>query len=334
MKFSEVIGQDHVVKVLKGAIELKNISHAYLFAGQRGTGKTSVARILAKEIGCRPNDLYEIDAASSRGIDEIRELRQAVRTLPFESPYKVYIIDEVHMLTKEAFNALLKTLEEPPEHVIFILATTEPHKLPETITSRCQSFIFKKPGIAELKKFIHRLAKEEKVAIEEPAVDLVALLADGSFRDAAGVLQKAISASRDKKIILAEVETVTGAPRAKVIGDFALALLGRETETALALLKQAVDAEVEMKIFVKLVLRLIRLALLSKLAPKLAAELSSGLGEEELKAVEKLKNHERSRDLPAVLKELLSTYDDIGRFYLPHLPLELAVIKLHQGSGQ
>ena len=134
--FKEVLGQDHIVKTLGGAINLGNISHAYLFAGTRGTGKTSIARIFANEIKTTENDLYEIDAASNRGIDDIRELRDSVNVLPFESPYKVYIIDEVHMLTKEAFNALLKTLEEPPKHVIFILATTEIEKLPDTIFSR------------------------------------------------------------------------------------------------------------------------------------------------------------------------------------------------------
>jgi len=157
----EVIGQDHIVKTLEGAIKLGNISHAYLFAGSRGTGKTSVARILARAVGTSSNDISEIDAASNRGIDNVRELREAVNTLPFESPYKVYIIDEVHMLTKEAFNALLKTLEEPPKHVIFILATTELEKLPETVVSRCQLFTFKKPSQMILREMIVKVAKKE-----------------------------------------------------------------------------------------------------------------------------------------------------------------------------
>ena len=139
--FDEVLGQDHIVTTLSESLKLGNVAHAYLFSGGRGTGKTTMARILARAVNCSENDLYEIDAASNRGIDDIRELREAVNTLPFESPYKVYIIDEVHMLTKEAFNALLKTLEEPPAHALFILATTEMDKLPETIVSRCQTFI-------------------------------------------------------------------------------------------------------------------------------------------------------------------------------------------------
>ena len=144
--FAQVIGQEPVIKALQGALSSDSLAHAYLFSGSRGTGKTSIARIFARELGSSENDTYEIDAASNRGIDDIRALRDAVRTLPFDSKYKVYIIDEVHMLTKEAFNALLKTLEEPPRHVIFILATTEEEKLPETIVSRCQSFRFKKPS--------------------------------------------------------------------------------------------------------------------------------------------------------------------------------------------
>ena len=136
--FGEVLGQDHIVKVLESSVETNKVSHAYLFVGSRGTGKTSVARIFAKEIGVSENDLYEIDAASNRGIEDIRALRDGARVLPFDSKYKVYIIDEVHMLSKDAWGALLKTLEEPPKHVIFILATTEVHKVPSTIVSRCQ----------------------------------------------------------------------------------------------------------------------------------------------------------------------------------------------------
>ncbi len=142
--FNEVIGQDHIVKALQGAIASDSISHAYLFSGSRGTGKTSMARIFAKELGTSEDDIYEIDAASHNSVEDIKELNEAVFTLPFRSKFKVYILDEAHMLSKSAWNAFLKTLEEPPHHVIFILATTELEKVPETILSRCQTFIFKK----------------------------------------------------------------------------------------------------------------------------------------------------------------------------------------------
>src|ERR1035437_4444632 len=146
--FDDVIGQDHIVKAIDGAIRGGKVAHAYLLCGPRGTGKTTIARIIARELGTSVSDIYEMDAASNRGIDDIREINDNVRTLPFDSKYKIYILDEVHMFTKEAWNALLKTIEEPPEHVIFILATTEIEKIPETIISRCQSFIFKTPNDA------------------------------------------------------------------------------------------------------------------------------------------------------------------------------------------
>src|SRR3989344_2620043 len=185
-RFADVVGQEHITKVLEAEVKKGTLPHAYLFTGPRGTGKTSVARILAIAAGCEPYDLHEMDAASNRGIDDVRELREAVRTLPFSSPVKVYIIDEVHMLTRESFNALLKTLEEPPTHVIFILATTELAKVPETIVSRCQTFVFKKPSPSLVAERVARIAHDEGYTLEPEAGGLVAFPADGAFRDAEG----------------------------------------------------------------------------------------------------------------------------------------------------
>jgi DNA polymerase-3 subunit gamma/tau len=193
----EIVGQPHITQTLKNALEQQTFSHAYLFTGPKGIGKTSIARILAYEVNKLPYDeeathldIIEIDAASNRRIDEIRELRDKVHIAPTSARFKVYIIDEVHMLTKEAFNALLKTLEEPPEHVIFILATTEAHKLPETIVSRTQRFTFKPVSMAVAIAHLRSIADQEGVQIEDDALELIAQHGGGSFRDSISLLDQ------------------------------------------------------------------------------------------------------------------------------------------------
>lgn len=326
--FAEIIGQEPIVKILTRAVANKTVAHAYLFIGSRGTGKTSVARILAKAIGTKPEDLYEIDGASNRGIDEIRALRDAVSTLPFASPQKVYLIDEVHMLTKEAFNALLKTLEEPPRHVVFILATTEGHKVPETIISRCQSFVFRKPGIKELQEVIERVMKKEGWQIDGSAVELLALLGDGSYRDALGILQKVVDTSTDKKVDAEEVAFLTGAPPALLVRQFIEAVVDGQAAAGLQILNQAASNNQDSKIFLKLVLRQIRLALFCKLAPEVAREMLARASAEEVAFLEKLSARADVKHLPKILKELLVTYDDLGHSFLPFTPLELAILRL------
>jgi len=218
-KFSELIGQDHIRSSIESMIEQSQVGHAFLFSGPRGTGKTTLARLLAKSINCvgkRENaepcescpicleissnrlvDINEIDAASNRGIDEMRELKEKITFAPTMAKYKVYIIDEVHMLTKEAFNALLKTLEEPPKHVVFILATTEQDKILNTITSRCQVFQFRAPTRAMLRETVLSVAKKEKFTLDTHSADMIAIAADGSFRDALSIMQKIMMVSDD-----------------------------------------------------------------------------------------------------------------------------------------
>ena len=194
--FNDIVGQNHIVSVLKNAIDKDQISHAYLFYGSRGTGKTSIAKIFANEVN--GNEIYqkenvdiiEIDAASNNGVDEVRDIKEAIKFLPTEGKYKVYIIDEVHMLTTAAFNALLKTLEEPPAHVIFILATTEIHKIPATILSRCQRFEFKNLSQEQLIDRLKYIAKEENLIIEDAAIEKIATLAKGGLRDAISILDQ------------------------------------------------------------------------------------------------------------------------------------------------
>ncbi len=221
--FGDVVGQADIVTLLEASIKQKKISHAYLFCGGRGTGKTTVARIFARDIGCNPEDIIEIDAASNRGIDEIRELRDAVRTSPFSSQYKVYIVDEAHMLTKEAANALLKTLEEPPSHVIFILATTDPDKLPTTIVSRCQKIVFQAPDLATLAKRLMYVTEKEGKTLKEDAALLIARHGKGSYRDALGMLEQVLTTS-GKTITLEDSMSFLGAPERSVLLDLLTAL--------------------------------------------------------------------------------------------------------------
>ncbi len=227
--FKDVVGQEQVVDLLVNSIKQNKISHAYLFCGGRGTGKTSVARIVAREIGCNPEDIIEIDAASNRGIDEIRELREAVRTAPFSSPYKIYIIDEAHMLTKEASNALLKTLEEPPSHVIFILATTDPEKLPATIVSRCQKVVFKNPSNETLSNQLTRVAEQEGFTLPTDSAALVAIHGKGSYRDALGILEQILAVS-DKKIDHEKVRALLGSSEPELLFTFIEALCKKDAK--------------------------------------------------------------------------------------------------------
>lgn len=235
--FSDVAGQEQAIELLTSAIAQKKISHAYLFCGGRGTGKTTVARIVAREIGCNDEDIIEIDAASNRGIDEIRELREAVRTAPFSSPYKVYIIDEAHMLTKEAANALLKTLEEPPSHVIFILATTDPEKLPQTIVSRCQKVVFGNPDIETLTQRLLHVVAQEARQIEKETAELIARHGKGSYRDALGVLEQILAIS-DKKIDKEKVKTYLGDTDQEVLLSLLSSLCKKDEKAVLAGIKK------------------------------------------------------------------------------------------------
>lgn len=223
-KLSEIVGQEHITTALEHALKKGTVSHAYLFTGPRGVGKTSIARILAHEINGLPYDedrghldIIEIDAASNRRIDEIRDLRDKVHIAPSSAKYKVYIIDEVHMLTKEAFNALLKTLEEPPAHVVFILATTEVHKLPETIISRTQRYSFKPVDLPKVVEHLRYIASKEKIDVTDEALELIAQHGEGSFRDSISLLDQVRNTG--KKIELDAVQAILGIAPAKLIDN-------------------------------------------------------------------------------------------------------------------
>lgn len=331
--FDEMIGQDHIVKILESSTKDSKVSHAYLFIGSRGTGKTSLARIFAREIGVSDNDLYEIDAASNRGIEDIKELRTGARVLPFDSKYKVYIIDEVHMLSKDAWGALLKLLEEPPRHVIFILATTEVHKVPDTIISRCQVFTFKKPTTAILKEVVLNVAKKEGYTLEGSGAELLAILGDGSFRDTLGNLQKVLNFAgkdgKNKKIKNEEIEEITGAPRTTMINDFLESIVSKNTERGINVLQGVVSLNLDIKLYSRLLIEKFRAALILKHAPKLEKDMLADFSEDDLMFLKNLVTEDKENIIRAnSLSYLLEAYSNTDRAFISVLPLELALIKI------
>lgn len=326
--FSEVMGQDHIVRVLEKSVNDGTISHAYLFVGSRGTGKTSVARIFAHEIGVSANDLYEIDAASNRGIDDVRELRDGVHSLPFDSKYKVYILDEVHMFTKEAWNTLLKTLEEPPKHVIFILATTELQKVPDTIVSRCQTFIFKKASDSVLIKMIEVVSEKEGYELDAGVAELLAILGDGSYRDTLGYLQKILNFSKTKKVKKENVEEILGTPKTTLVNDFIASIAMRDLTKGIETVRKASAENLDMKLYLKLIIMKFRMGIIMRYSPKLEENMVGELSAEDLDFLRDLVKNNKENFHSSVLIKLLDAYQNIDNAFISELPLELALIKI------
>jgi DNA polymerase-3 subunit gamma/tau len=326
--FGEVIGQDHIVKAISGALSSGKVAHAYLLSGPRGTGKTTIARIIARELGTSVNDTYEMDAASNRKIEDARDINENVRTLPFDSKYKVYILDEVHMLTKEAWNALLKTIEEPPAHVVFILATTEIEKVPDTIVSRCQTFVFKKPTDAILSEVVKNVASKEGYKLEEGGAELIALLSDGAFRDALGTLQKVISFSKDKKITKSEIESVTGAPSDKLVDEFFEVLKSGNLEQGFSLIQKTTAQNIDMAVYLKMILAKLRYALMLRYAPATKENIKNVLPDREIKFLEDLIKDKPENISSNTLSILLETYQSLRNSVISELPLEVALVKI------
>src|SRR3989339_230340 len=292
--FDEVIGQAHVVRTLSNAIQNNRLGQAYLFTGPRGTGKTSIARILAKAVNCeKPNnaisceecvackhingnqtlDIIEIDAASNTGVDNIRELRQTVALPPTLLKYKVYIIDEVHMLSTGAFNALLKTLEEPPAHIIFILATTEIHKVPETILSRCQRFDFSRLPLKNIIEKLELIAKAEKVKIEKEALEMIAIAAEGGMRDAESLLGQIMSLE-DKSITVSETEEILGTADRKFAAEIADFILDKKTTPAISRVNEILENGYDLSVFTKSLINYLRQLMLVKIDENLKKHFS------------------------------------------------------------
>ncbi|MBY0328836.1 DNA polymerase III subunit gamma/tau [Patescibacteria group bacterium] len=326
--WSEVEGQEHIVSVLEQSILDNSFSHAYLFTGSRGTGKTSVARIFARALGTNAEDIMEIDAASNRGIDDIRTLREGVRVLPFSSPYKVYIIDEVHMLTKEAFNALLKTLEEPPAHVIFILATTELDKVPETILSRCQTFSFRKPNEKTLVARIEAIAASEHIEIDGDSASLIAFLGNGSFRDTLSILQKVFSAAKGRIIDRELTEKVTGAPSLRVIHDLYTALINKDIDGCYSVLNTASETHTDMMLLAELLLSTMRLSLMYRYAPGQRDSIEADYSEQYVEVVKRGAVEATDAVSSRGIVSMITAIERLAYASVPTLPLELACIEM------
>lgn len=327
-KFDEVKGQSEIVEVLKQSIKKNNLNHAYLFSGSRGTGKTSVARILAKEIKCDDLDIIEIDAASQNSVENVRELSDMVRTVPLKSDYKVYILDEVHMFSKSAFNAFLKILEEPPIHTIFMLATTEIDKVPKTIISRCQNFTFKRPTLPVLEETIKEVAKKEGYKVDISVVAVIALLSDGSFRDALGILQKLVIASTSKNITREEMQNILGVPTSESVNEYLVAFSEKDVKTGIKVVENIAKENADMDIFLKLTLRKVRSILLYRFTKN-----EDLLNDYDDTDKEFIKNEAQKKGIDLdVLNALLSIVSTIKVSYIPELPLEMILIKHSMGE--
>ena len=249
--------------------------------------------------------------------------------MPFDSKYKVYIIDEVHMLSKDAWGALLKTLEEPPKHVIFILATTEFHKVPETIISRCQVFTFKKASDTVLKKMLLDVSKKEGFEMDASSAELLAILADGSFRDGLGELQKVLNFSKGKKVKIEDVEKITGAPKTVLVNDFIFAIAQKDLEKGIMAVKTASEANLDMKLYFKLIIQKFRMAIILRYAPKLKVEMTGDLSEADLIFLQELVKSDKEGMLRSpALTTLLEAYQNMDNAFIAELPLELALVKI------
>ena len=325
--FKDVEGQPHITEALLAQLQSGKVGHAYLFSGSRGLGKTSVARIFAKELKTSDRDLYEIDAASNNSVENIRSLTENIHTLPFESTYKVFILDEAHMLSKGAWNAFLKTLEEPPAHALFILATTELDRVPETVQSRCQVFEFRKPSRESITSLIEKVAKKEGYTLEAGVGELISLIAAGSYRDALSTLEKVCAVSKDKKISKEEAEQATGAPKHELVFQFVEALHKGDEEKALSVLRKVEKQDVDVSLYLSLVLEQLRAILLIRHAKDLHADLKKEWGEE-FSALETMAGYGGSKITYTTLKVFLEVLVTLRYAPVPTLPLELAVIEL------
>jgi len=350
-KFSEFIGQTHVVQSLTNAISMGLISHAYLFAGPKGTGKTTLARLLAKSLNCknrkkgefepccqcencveiqegRAVDLIEIDAASHRGIDEIRAIKESVKFVPTKSKYKIYLIDEAHQLTKEAANALLKTLEEPPSYIIFILATTEPEKIIPTISSRCQRFYFKKLKKEEILEKLKRIVKEEGIKIEKEALEIIALNSEGALRDAESLLDQIVTIFGKNEIKAQNVREILGILETNLFAKMVDFLIEKNPKKAIEYLNYLIDEGINLPEFLRQLIKYLHQIMSFKILGEKDNPFLDGMTVEEKNT---LKEQAQKLDLNFIKKMLelfLDAQQKIKFTSFPSLPIELAIVEI------
>jgi len=348
-KFASVVGQEHIKKTLINSLIQGNFSHCYLFAGPRGSGKTTMARIFAKALNCtgrklkkdsfepcnkcsscqdinngKSLDIIEIDAASNRGIDEVRELREKIRFTPTSSNYKIYIIDEVHMLTKEAFNALLKTLEEPPKHAIFIMATTEPHKVLPTILSRVQRFDFHKATIEEISFLIKRVAKLENLKIDDEVVKLLAQLSFGAYRDALSLLDQ-ISSLRQRNVVsLKDAQEVLGLAQEKSVFDFIDKFSQKDRKGLLDLVNKLYFQGVDLENFTISLIDILRKIVLFKMGQDQTFDLTH----EQQAQVKAQAANFTEEELMDMIAKFVGSLSQLKNSNIPTLPLEMLIFEL------
>ena len=354
-KLDDVLGQETNVEILKNAAKAGRLGQAYIFYGARGTGKTTTARLIAKLLNCEKRrtdpefaklgepcnecreclaidaqnsfDVVEIDAASNRGIDEIRNLKENIRTSPASAEHKVYIIDEAHMLTGAAFNALLKTLEEPPKHAVIILATTEFEKLPPTITSRAQRFVFKKLTKATIIEKLTSISKKEKIKIDDAAIELIAAAAEGSFRDAESLLDQISSLASAKGIDLADAERVTGRTGLKKVHELAELIIKKDVKGALTNLSELNEEGHNLVQFTKDLIHYLRKVLSLKVNPSLKGIMERDLTRDEVAAAIALGATADTATLVKMLKALIRAYAEMRYSPFAIVPLEVALVE-------